>query len=744
MSSRGPYRASEDQRTAVRDAIKKRLQEIPRESGQQTEQSVATAALTDSTENRLYALLIGVDHYAQQRGLTGAVKDASNIQTFLLAQHPPVRADRIMFLSNENATAVSIVRNIQALAHNDAIRPGDPILIYYAGHGATMPKPPGWPASTSHIQCLAPHDARVIGERVEGVVPDLTFGALLADLANSKGNKITVILDSCHSGSSTRKDSLSVARGIEFRSDDGTREYTISASYQNEIWGGAVERGLAKLDKFANGGLESHVVLAACGPDESAYEDFGTHEGRFTSAFLRVLKASGTDTMTYSELIRRLDNLPSQTPQCEGRDKDTRIIFDSGIAQRDRTCYTIERFIDGDRTSYIMQAGVINGINKGDTFAVYRDQHAFQTGKPSGGNLRVGAVQPITSTMSPVDDLHPDLNDWSSATAVLTRISPGSHNTFSIFIDQTKYPDLYAVVEALMEEALHSPEASDCSFILSNAATASISLYLLGSDELANAPPTVGAAGLPVTGKLIGFEILDESIRGLRLERLCGTVRLTEQHAILRSVLRSMAHFFYHLRSTPEKQGLSRVVSGNVRRIRREVDYDAIVPVPVYHPDGDPIDIKTQGGFYPHTARAGDHSDKRTVYGVDVVNTYKVGQGWDLFVWMFFFDCSTLEICKFYGAPKGNVQPPLRRGAAQPLPLNYGEAGLQPLTFELPVGQELDVGFLRIFVSTHNADLSRIAQRPVLGTRGVLSASKDWAMKPEIWDAITLAVVQKQ
>ena len=104
---------------------------------------------------------------------------------------------------------------------------------------------------------------------------------------------------------------------------------------------------------------------------------------------------------------------------------------------------------------------------------------------------------------------------------------------------------------------------------------------------------------------------------------------------------------------------------------------------------------------------------------------------------------SRLHPVKFYEPPKGNVPAPLRRGAENPLPLNYGEAGSHALTFELPAGQNLDVGFLRIFISTHNVNFGRIAQQPVLGTRGVVQATEGWAFEPEIWDAITIPIVQK-
>ena len=75
----------------------------------------------------------------------------------------------------------------------------------------------------------------------------------------------------------------------------------------------AAEWDVARRQAESNAVLDMlfELVLAACGEDESAYEDRIKHEGRFTSAFLSVLEKSGTDTLTYAELIKRLDYLPS-------------------------------------------------------------------------------------------------------------------------------------------------------------------------------------------------------------------------------------------------------------------------------------------------------------------------------------------------------------------------------------------------------------------------------------------------
>ena len=141
---------------------------------------------------RLYALLIGVDKYESPtiQNLAGAMGDAEKMQAFLLAQDPPLRDERIKLLKDEEATAASIVEALTSLGDEKDICFGDPILIYYAGHGSNLKKPDGWPSADQYIQCLTPHDARIVGDNIEGVVTDIAFGALLQRLADKKGNSI--------------------------------------------------------------------------------------------------------------------------------------------------------------------------------------------------------------------------------------------------------------------------------------------------------------------------------------------------------------------------------------------------------------------------------------------------------------------------------------------------------------------------------------------------------------------------
>jgi hypothetical protein len=54
--------------------------------------------------------------------------------------------------------------------------------------------------------------------------------------------------------------------------------------------------------------MRSHVLLAACGAHELAYEN--NNEGAFTSALLQLLKVTGVGSITYAEIIDRLEDLP--------------------------------------------------------------------------------------------------------------------------------------------------------------------------------------------------------------------------------------------------------------------------------------------------------------------------------------------------------------------------------------------------------------------------------------------------
>ena len=276
---------------------------------------------------------MGINKYKSRRvrDLVGAVPDADAMLDYL-KNGLGVPSSQIRNLRNNEATRDAIIKEIEAFSFNDDIKEGDPILIYFAGHGSSVDTPDGWEVgSTGRIELLVPYDhsSPLDDSNPKHGIPDRTLEALLSNLANKKGNNIvrqtfilrafiyqlitvhdqTVILDCCHSGSGTRNlppvDPAFRARAIEVGS--------VPSNLDQDIWGDSecLERGTEVHSGFARKGLRSHVLLAACHSQESAYER--TSRGVFTVALLETLMHPniGIDKLTYATLLDQIPPLSS-------------------------------------------------------------------------------------------------------------------------------------------------------------------------------------------------------------------------------------------------------------------------------------------------------------------------------------------------------------------------------------------------------------------------------------------------
>ncbi|VDC02345.1 unnamed protein product, partial [Peniophora sp. CBMAI 1063] len=552
----------------------------------------------------------------------------------------------------------------------------------------------GIPSSSTMLGTAVLSRDRLEKATVVGVIPDYTIGALLGRLANAKGDNIvggqvspfldarlrmtrkTVILDCCHSGSGTRNQDA-VQRSISFESKDGKKDVTISASYQRDIWAPSL-RGIASMPEFSNTGLRSHIVLAACGPEESAFEDRRTHESRLTAALLRVLREVGPDTLTYAELIRRIDCIPSQTPRCEGHGMETRILFNSSLRQRGRPRYQVT----GSESSFTILAGEIHGVTEGDIFDVYSNEGSSSAEDKPLGSLVIEARSAVSSSAKLIDGSEACI-PRTGCVATLSRVH--SHGAFRVYVDIDKATDgelRSRVLRVLVQAALVGQSASP-----------SRAAITVASKETAHMSVTSTAHDA------VSFGFIDEHVRALGIERLGGPV-LTDDLS-LRYALRSAAHFFRYLGSSPLSANLRQAVSVTIWELQAQLGRSAAGAImQMWSPTGKPIDARRCGVVRPSLCRMVKYTPLNTMYGVEVLN--KTNR--DLFVWMFYFDCSMLEIINFYSPPltagAGDADPPLPAGMTSSLPLNFGDSGGVPLAFALPPGQSRDAGFLRIFVST--------------------------------------------
>jgi hypothetical protein len=118
------------------------------------------------------------------------VADANAVRQYLEKQLN-VPSPQIRNLNDEEATRASIIGAFSDLRDDPRIQKGDPIFIYYAGHGSESDAPKGWETGGSKIQTLIPHDFHTkLNNYDVPSIPDRTVAALLDRLAEKKGDNI--------------------------------------------------------------------------------------------------------------------------------------------------------------------------------------------------------------------------------------------------------------------------------------------------------------------------------------------------------------------------------------------------------------------------------------------------------------------------------------------------------------------------------------------------------------------------
>jgi hypothetical protein len=77
------------------------------------------------------------------------------------------------------------------------------------------------------------------------------------------------------------------------------------------------------------------------------------------------------------------------------------------------------------------------------------------------------------------------------------------------------------------------------------------------------------------------------------------------------------------------------------------------------------------------------------------------------------------------------------------LSIGYGSGGLTPFSYFIRDGQDTDVGFLKLFLTTEPVDYSNIPQTSPFNFRQ--RSNGNYKPKPRlIWDTILVAIVQRR
>ncbi|KZS99633.1 uncharacterized protein LAESUDRAFT_718559 [Laetiporus sulphureus 93-53] len=461
---------------------------------------------------------------------------------------------------------------------------------------------------------------------------------------------------------------------------------TIPLHLDEGIWADGEDssnRGTEFVAGFANAGLRSHVLISACSSREVAMEENG--RGIFTSALLEILSAFGVDQLTYSEIPQRIPALPGQNPQCEGVNQN-RILFNVKVARR-------------SGTSYIMAAGAARGITDGAMFAFYQNA-SIDKCTPPLGTLSVRKANTFESVLDILSGCL--LAHALAQSGVVLQVKARVAEELRICIASKK--ELHDVFKAVAEE-MESETSPYSKIILVDA-----SLALLKAD-LQN-------------GSVV-FDNLDPLVARYKPTRLSFNVSADADTVC--PVLRSAAHYFWHLRRTNTQAALRHDVLvefteltfpdddllADARPCRPNLNVDGVVELIV---------------------------DEDTKYGIRIVN----GTNLPLYPALFFFESTNLKIESYYQPPTAGqftVDPPLEPHGS--LTIGYGSSGSIPFNYYLAEGEDWDVGFLKLFLSTEPVDFSNIPQ-PCPVDEDFRGAALVKTKMNSVWDTMLLTVIQRR
>ncbi|PPQ91585.1 hypothetical protein CVT25_012528 [Psilocybe cyanescens] len=647
----------------------------------------------------MFALLVGINEYQSPTGhfsLRGAELDACRWRDFL-RQHGGLDS-HITLLLGRDATRKAIAKAFTDLANNSLIGKGDPIVIFYAGHGGEIlhQTPDGGKHRT---QMVVPYDYCT----EVPCISDMEIGMWIDRIAEKKGDNITVIMDCCHSASGTRG---SQNHEIRVRSID-----LPPAAYNPDI-DQDISQG-SKDGRHWRAGLRSHILLAACASTEKAHE----HQdgGLFSSALLDLFCTVPLDQLRYCDILPRMRPISQQNPQCEGFNKH-RFLFNTRFSRTLRPHYKIE-FKEPDQTSsagkvttvrrLILDAGSAHGITIGAHFSIYSQKDA------SYENIGETAIVESLNAFSAVMQHAPGLRLLQPCVAV--QIKPGQQEYLRLFIPrQDKFRGIFTE---------HSNKLQN--------------VTLVDEENMTSAHLE---ASMGNTGE-VTFQLQDRRVTRHGFNRRYPSFELTD---IVR-VLSGIACYYRELDHVNIDSNIIKKIDVEFYKLNdsNELDWRNFVP---------------EGENLFHNGVIDFEVEEGAPYGLKLVNK----SGCDLYPYLFFFNNNNLSIGALITAsilmqisrvimriaslyetsgPTGYlVESQLKSGGF--LTFGYGSSGVPPHTYKLD-HEDGNVDFLKIFFTTRAIDISNVSRpSPFQWTRAPVPYKTRYTDSG--WDTLLIPIIQRR
>jgi hypothetical protein len=321
------------------------------------------------------ALLVGVQQYKvgppEFSSLSGCVNDVADIEQMLITKYG-FQQSNIKTLLNKQATHRAIIKAFQQQLIAKATE-HSAVVFFYSGHGSQMKdrereETDGWD------ETICPYDTRTPG--IFDISDDEIAG-LLSQLLKKTSN-VTLIFDSCHSGSMSRGTAIARKAPPDKRDPPPAPSYAIAA------------KGIATL---SIGTGAKPTVISACLADQSSYEFqcADVMRGDFTYHLVRQLWAAGPRT-TIRDILEQTrpkvaEDVGNQQPDAEGN--LDRAPFGESITTQE-PYFLVRR--EGKRLS--LSAGLVHGLTPGSLFDIFPPETKTFKATPLG-QVRLSKVTPF-------------------------------------------------------------------------------------------------------------------------------------------------------------------------------------------------------------------------------------------------------------------------------------------------------------------------------------------------------------
>ncbi|MCF7561880.1 caspase family protein [Sabulilitoribacter multivorans] len=306
-----------------------------------------------------HALIVAVGDYPKSTGWASisSVNDVPLIKQTLLNQE--FKEENISLLINEAATYKGIKNALQNLLNR--IKPNDIVVIHFSMHGQQIFDDNGEEIDGKD-EALVPYDAWVRynhNYKGENHFRDDELGAYIAMFRNAlqENGQLVLLLDSCHSGSTSRG---GIARGSQavFAPSGWSAK-----SNEVDSGSGLIETKKAKL----NDNAAPYILISGASANELNYEYKGY--GSLSYAFSKAMDKLGSN-YSFNQLFAKIEaemNIisPRQSPTIEG-DLNVKLFNNAYVKQQ--PFFKIKSILRSDVIR--VQAGKLHGLFKNTTIAI--------------------------------------------------------------------------------------------------------------------------------------------------------------------------------------------------------------------------------------------------------------------------------------------------------------------------------------------------------------------------------------